>query len=49
LHTVCIDHRSDTVREVEEITTHVGFQMIAIRSGGSRRSCAVIRKLGVHF
>ena len=34
LHTVCIDHRSDTVREVEEITTDVGFQMIAIRSGG---------------
>ena len=33
LHTVCIDHRSDIVRQVEEITRHVGFQMIAIHAG----------------
>jgi hypothetical protein len=37
LHTVCIDHRSDIVRQVEEITRHVGFQMIAIHAGA--RSC----------
>jgi hypothetical protein len=47
LHTVCIDHRSDTVREVEEITTHVGFQMIAIRSGGSLQLVPLQGKLGV--
>jgi hypothetical protein len=48
LHTVCIDHRSDIVREVEEITTHVGFlMMIAIRSGGSRQLVPLQGKLGV--
>src|SRR3954453_22151342 len=33
LHTVCIYHRSDIVRQVEEITRHVGFQMTAIHAG----------------
>jgi hypothetical protein len=27
LYTVCVDHHSGTVRQIEEITRHVGFQM----------------------